>query len=297
MKILIVESDIDSDSLDDASDTNFNMAEEARLREENENLRAQLAAVTPTTTTQSTVASVSIKIGPFWKRDPELWFMQLEAQFTLSNVTVDTTKYNHLLAKLDADVLECCTDVIRNPPTTDKYKTVKARIIREYTSSAEDRIQQLLRGTELGDRKPSQLLRDMKRLAGGIVTDDALLKTLWLQRLPETTQAVLKVTEDTTDVDTLAEQADKLACIVRNQPSAIMAVNNDQYGFDEMKAQIAALTAEISAIRRQPPHFRNADQQRNGTRNNDNNDYCYFHRRFGAAARKCRDPCKFKPKN
>lgn len=73
-----------------------------------------------------------------------------------------------------------------------------------------------------------------------------------------------------------------------------MAVNSDPYGIEEMKAQIAALTAEIQANRRQPFQSRNAGQQRNGPRNN---EYCFFHRRFGAAARKCREPCKFTPKN
>jgi hypothetical protein len=39
---------------------------------------------------------------------------------------------------------------------------------------------------ELGDKKPSQLLREMRMLAGTQVKDD-FLKTIFIQRLPVTT--------------------------------------------------------------------------------------------------------------
>ena len=269
------------------------MAEEqARLQAENEALRAQLAAANAN---PPAVAHVSVKIGAFWKRHPQLWFTQLEAQFQLANVTSDSTKYYHLISKLDAEILECCSDLIRVPLANDKYKTVKARIIKDFSASSENKIQQLLRGCELGDRCPSQLLREMKNLAGGIITGEGFLKKLWLQRLPETTQAVLKVSEDTLDLATLAEQADKLADIVKVQP-AIMAIN-DPLGLDEMKAQIAALGSEISAFRRQAQGLsRNQRLPRNASQGTGDESYCYFHLRFGAAARKCREPCSFRPK-
>ena len=38
------------------------------------------------------VESVAIKLPTFDPMDPELWFVQCEAQFALKNVTVDQTK-------------------------------------------------------------------------------------------------------------------------------------------------------------------------------------------------------------
>jgi len=43
---------------------------------------------------QPQVNRISIKVPPFWKVDPKLWFIQLEAQFELAHITVDQTKYN-----------------------------------------------------------------------------------------------------------------------------------------------------------------------------------------------------------
>ncbi|KAJ3652537.1 hypothetical protein Zmor_018492 [Zophobas morio] len=59
---------------------------------------------------------------------------------------------------------------------------IKNKIIAEFTHSQEKQIKKLINEPELDDKKPSQLLREMKTLAARQITDD-VLKTLWLQRL------------------------------------------------------------------------------------------------------------------
>ena len=39
---------------------------------------------------------VALKIAPFWSDRPEIWFYQLEAQFSLFNIKKDETKFNYL---------------------------------------------------------------------------------------------------------------------------------------------------------------------------------------------------------
>ena len=63
---------------------------------------------------------------------------------------------------------------------------------------------------ELGDRKPSQLLRDMERLVGGRTIDPGMFRQLFLQRLPRNVVWVLKATRASVDLATQAEIADKL---------------------------------------------------------------------------------------
>lgn len=36
----------------------------------------------------------NLRIPPFWPEDPDLWFAQLERQFTLCNITSDSVKYS-----------------------------------------------------------------------------------------------------------------------------------------------------------------------------------------------------------
>ena len=50
------------------------------------------------------VAAIQIKLPPFWPQDPQLWFAQIEAQFTTRHVTVSRTKFDYVVASLDPTI-------------------------------------------------------------------------------------------------------------------------------------------------------------------------------------------------
>ncbi|GFT59173.1 uncharacterized protein NPIL_594101 [Nephila pilipes] len=56
----------------------------------------------------------------------------------------------------------------------------------------------------------------MKSFAGNSISDE-VIKSLWLQRLPQQTQAILSISNDT--LDKIAEMADKILQFVRNMPN------------------------------------------------------------------------------
>nr|XP_042913628.1 uncharacterized protein LOC122273666 [Parasteatoda tepidariorum] len=76
------------------------------------------------------------------------------------------------------------------------YDSLKQRSIEIFSISEERRLKKLLQEIALGDRRPSALLRQMQDLAGDR-DGDALLKSLWLQRLPTQMQAILSTSSDT----------------------------------------------------------------------------------------------------
>ena len=71
--------------------------------------------------------------------------------------------FEHVIASLSPQyAMEVC-DLILNPPTSAQYDTLKKQLVKRTTASEQHRLQQL---EELGDGKPSQLLRRMQQLLG-----------------------------------------------------------------------------------------------------------------------------------
>lgn len=117
---------------------------------------------------------LNVKLNQFWERNPELWFVQDEVRFGVHNITADKTKYNLAVTALPAEACESVYDVLTNPPTTNKYIALKTALLQER------RLEKLLERKYLGDRKPSELLLEMKRFAGDGVPD-LMFKRLWLR--------------------------------------------------------------------------------------------------------------------
>ncbi|KAH7977983.1 hypothetical protein HPB49_004117 [Dermacentor silvarum] len=91
---------------------------------------------------------VAIKLPPFWVDSPEVWFAQVKAQFSLARITQDWTRYDYVVTHLDA-----------------LYANETA--LTCLSLSEEQKIRQL-QTAELAERKPSQLLRHMRALAGNM---------------------------------------------------------------------------------------------------------------------------------
>ena len=69
--------------------------------------------------------AVSLKLLTFWTHQPQVWFTQAEAQFSLRRITKDDTKYFYILTALDQQTATRLLDLISHTPADDKYKTLK----------------------------------------------------------------------------------------------------------------------------------------------------------------------------
>ena len=95
-------------------------------------------------------------------------------------------------------------------------------------ASQQLRLQQLLQGEQLGDRKPSQLLRRMVQLLGDQASEhtSVFLKELFLQRLPPNVTMILASTPGNNTVQDLATLANKIMEVTGNvSPSPINTVS------------------------------------------------------------------------
>lgn len=196
------------------------------------------------TNTQNTMSQDRVTVKPiqFIKNDPEMYFVQMEAQFQLAGITRDVTKYNHILGTLDQSCLSSVRDLIRNPPAANEYDAIKERIIAEFQQSDQHKLRILLREIELGDLKLSQLLRKMRELSKNALSDDAL-KTLWLERLPEQIRPVISISEG--NLNKIAIMADKMLEITSYNAISEVATHAN---VNPHALQMATLTQEVKEL-------------------------------------------------
>ena len=247
------------------------------------------------------ISAVSLKIPTFWPADPEMWFAQVEATFTTRGISVQRTKFDHIIASLSPEVATEVRDLILKPPSDNPYDVLREQLIRRTAASEQLKLQQLFTTEQLGDRKPTQLLRRMQQLLGEhtSTTDSAFLRELFLLKLPANVRMVLASTGDTVSLDKLAELADKILEVAL--PSSIAAVDSSA----------PQLSTEVSQLREQVTHLHDMVQsftKRNwtiGRRPKSRSvsprpppppataTLCWYHQKYGDAARRCKPPCDF----
>ena len=112
------------------------------------------------------VNRVSVKVPPFWPERPEIWFAQVEAQFSNAGINNDFSKFNTVVAAIESSVLAQISDAILSPPENHKYKNLKTCIIERFCDSEQKKIQKLI-SEILGDKRPTQLLNELRSLGDG----------------------------------------------------------------------------------------------------------------------------------
>lgn len=268
-------------------------------------------------------AAVTVRLS--WPRinmaNIELWFLQVDNWFIVNRITSDNTRFSTIVAALDPELLAQVYAVVKNPPAppASKYEALKNAVIRNFTESEQRRAQLYVTGLQLGDKKPSHLLNDLRRV-GGDTQDEKLLKALWLNRLPTQVQTCLAATPPQ-PLNHLAELADTVMETFRvgsnghvnavspnagptvAAASPNVATNNtvkssDSDAIAKLAEKIEKLTRTIARMNETPNRSRSNERSSSRTRSatpaNDGPDEdgrCWYHHTYGSNATKCREPC------
>ncbi|BHF85126.1 hypothetical protein SprV_1002828500 [Sparganum proliferum] len=185
-----------------------------------------------------------------WLGDIALWLRTVESRFALRQITREDTKFHYVVAALPMDIATDRRDIIDCPPTEAPYTALKEALISRISLSTQKRLQRLISEEDLGDRKPTQLLRRLEQLADGQKLDATMFKQLFLQRLPPSVQAILAPNIPSSTVQTLAETADRI--FEYYQPPVTVNVASRSTivpTIEDVVKRLDALTLEVSQLR------------------------------------------------
>lgn len=251
-------------------------------------------------------AVTEVKLTPFFENDPELWFVLAESQFANRQITSDKSKYNYTISHLPGSVASRVKDLIMAPYENGKFEKLKAEIISIFSESATERFEKLISSEPLGDMKPSAALHKIKALASGTVKDD-FIKKLWIKRLPHTMKSILVTSNEPLDI--LAKMADSMWEVSdHSHISSLTQGNSIEKTLQSLQKQIEELSRKMnssstnrneSTTDRQSRRDSTPRRQRNRSKSeaksnhgdDSDNGVCWFHRKFGDKATKCRSPC------
>lgn len=244
----------------------------------------------------------AVQIPVYNRSDPALWFIMCESTFALATpkaITESLTKYNYIVSHLPPDIASLVRDVLMKPDTADPYSKLKTELISRSGESSQTEIRQLLSGEELGSRKPSELLRNMKRRAETLNVPENLMMELFLQRLPSSVQSILAAVSDLT-LEKAAEISDKILEVTPS-PVETFTVSHDNKKtteeniFKELEKLHKRLD-RLSLSRSRSPFRRNQSRSRQRSHSKNRSSVCWYHWRFGNKCReeKCIQPCSWK---
>ncbi|XP_015184967.1 PREDICTED: uncharacterized protein LOC107070923, partial [Polistes dominula] len=261
---------------------------------------------TPPDNAHEVVYTVNLQLPQFNHKSLDLWFAIAKADFGANRITSDAQKYVQLLKALPYQIAEQLQDIL----------------------------QKLLNERVVGDKRPSQLLREMRVLAQDSVQED-VLHQLWTERLPPKIRPLLIISENL-GLNELAVMADRLVDNLDLLP--VMAVHGaDTTGHDKHSGSIttpqterqlleintalkdcqnclANLQVSQQLIQKQLYEMQSQQQQQQQNINQlqnslryenrarsrrrslapNRNGTCYYHTKWGNDAHRCTLPCNFK---
>ncbi|GFT26150.1 hypothetical protein NPIL_180201 [Nephila pilipes] len=159
-------------------------------------------------------------------------------------------------------------DIILTPDETDPNSAIKTQLIQRTGESSQQEIRKLSTGEELGDRKPSELLRTMNWREASHNVPKELMLELFLQQLPTSVQTILASITPIA-VEKAAEVADRILEEI-----------------ERLNKRIDDLT-----LRHRTPQRRSNSRPRNRSRNRSfsrsrESDICWYHSKFQEKAKK-----------
>lgn len=270
------------------------------------------------------IDAVEVKLQEFWVNGPVTWFRVSEIQFELQKSS-DKAKYLATLRALPPTACKKIDDFLLNPPVQNLYNSLKLALLDRLAPSDERKLEQLLSGQDLGDGRPSEVLRFIKNLAGSNFSDH-IIRSLWVRRLPPIIKTAIVGQPTATPLGELTKQADRIfefltpeqqLCEFSRSRSRTRADNDSRATNNNdsrtRSSESSSLTQRLSRIETILENIlkgknKNNNRMRSWSGNRPKSatpnrfrkgkhshfdGVCFYHHFFKSKAHRCLKPCKY----
>ncbi|TRY69207.1 hypothetical protein TCAL_14236 [Tigriopus californicus] len=121
----------------------------------------------------------------------DLWWATAEATLDSQNVKDDLHSYNFVFAPLPPRASALVCDIILTPPAIGKCNALKTTLLDAYGLSPQRKHDVLSSLTDLGDKRPSEMLSYMESLADIHLLKSSFFKHMFCSLLPATVRTLL----------------------------------------------------------------------------------------------------------
>ena len=167
------------------------------------------------------------KIAAFYSTDVELWFIQIETQFDLHQITDDDERCRLTCAALCGEVVSDVRDVLLQLFFTHKYENLKAILIERRSLTTPESVNKVISGEKLGSDIPSRFLRRLQKTAGfgtKAVVGKVVIRQAFIRQMPPSVHAHLATQPDSATLENLAMLADRAVVAERDVDEAKQGV-------------------------------------------------------------------------
>lgn len=232
------------------------------------------------------INAVSIKPPAFDPHRPAAYFAILEAQFQLSGITVENTKFYHCLASLPTETVAQLPSSTLSDPS---YANLKKVLLSLHEASLPEKFAKLASSAQLTGR-PSEYMKQLTSIAADLKIGDEIVRHRFISALSPNLQPVVAAQKET-PLEQLAQLADDLVSL--SVPQTVNAVNSSprqRQSFHSRQHQQSPSSFQQFNSRQTTPNslqpFHSDQKPR----------VCRSHIYFGKRARNCRQWCEWPDK-
>ena len=268
----------------------------------------------------------------FDSKNVEIWIRRVEAAYTRASIVLPKDKFAFVETKFSVDFNPRINEFLYSTATDDNWNDFLSYLRQEYGRTRQQQASSMIDGLKRDGRRPSQWLATLVDLTKDVSLDD-IRKELLLRELPSDVKRTLANGVKDMSAKEVAELADDHYDRDGRQlngssvHSVSEAPEQRSVHFDD-EPQADGDIDEVNAVQRQgrrsfsrnrsstraSSNFskpfsgnnnndrpasrdrRNFSAQRKQSQNSTTSGLCFYHKKFGKAAKQCSDGCSWKDK-